>query len=916
MMFDALAQSYEKHQHNETDCVKCASFGYEKCQHVFDYIVPPPNILQINPTDPSSNNRCNKFIPFCADGIMKYETTSCPNHPQESMEICNICNGQEGFNYGCLNTYQRPAWFCMRVETAGEVVIHVESSIYEDDIDIAIWGPFDSPTEACSNYFYGQYPIACSWSVYSYETMTISNAVEDKYYMMVITNYRNYLATVSITMPNAGEPGAGKLGCEIVYECSLLSASTNTVSDSCGNYYNVSGVIDFTNAPDTSRLCVINTAVPNDTFYINPPFSELSEYAYFFNNISFDSLSPEIIAWFETDTSCYIEQPYALPVPQPKPPNLIIPGSVDLYTDTNCYADTSVLYNGMATIVYNDCLYDTNTVVIHADSVYMISGTTVIKREWTGMNTVTGQKTVKIQTISLIDTVKPVLDAPNDTVVYRNHDCTFDSSTHITGYATAVDNCSDSENDITIKYEDAVTDTLIIRKWTATDKSRNTSSLSQRIIISDTIIPEIVTAPVDLNLECDGNGNISEIAEWLAANGRGNARDCSLEITWTNNYDENNFITGNCASNRHQTVTFTITDARGNFTVRDAKITVSDTEKPYSVKDPSELTFRCDADSIPEKIAEWLSTNGGFSAMDICNGIEIMYSNNYAALGFDPTPDCNMEKTATVSFMASDLCGNILSVTSKIRITPAKANSLIVKNHSRTYGDTAFIIQAVSTSALPVELNIIEGRSIDIEKTDEGHYRATIKYTGETIIEAVQNGNDTVVTAKPQIFTVSVNPAILKISLEDRIVKQCDDIPEYSPVYKGFVYNETEDVLIYKPLILCDATRNSAPGRYPVRVLYAYAENYKIEYHNATLEMIICFPNVFTPYNNDGLNDTFAEGYKIKVFNKSGKLVYEGNNGWDGTYRKTGKLLDQNTYYYVIFLSNTTYSGSIMLVKN
>ncbi|MDR2065365.1 MAG: gliding motility-associated C-terminal domain-containing protein [Prevotellaceae bacterium] len=804
----------------------------------------------------------------------------------------------------------------MKVETSGRVVIHVESSIFNDDIDIAIWGPFDSPTEACANYFYGQSPIACSYSVNSYETMTIDNAVAGKYYMMVITNFQNYLAKVSISMPNEGEPGAGRLSCDMVYNCSLLSMSTNTVSDSCGLLYSVSGVIDFTNAPDTSRLCVINTAVPNDTFFINPPFSALSEYAYFFHNVPYDSLSPKIIAWFETDTSCYLEQPYTLPSVQPKSPDLIMPNDTVLYVDANCYADTSIFNTGIAALLYNGCPYDTSSVIFYSDSVYLISGTTVIKRKWTGENVFVNKRTVKIQTISIKDTVKPVLNMPNDTVVYRNDNYDYDASTQKTGYATATDNCTDLGN-IIIKYSDIITvDTLIIRKWTATDESGNAESFSQIIVISDTVVPEVATAPVDLNLECDGNGNVSEIAEWLSANGNGEARDCSPQIIWTNNYDENNFITDNCESNIYQTVTFTITDARGNFNTRKAKITVSDTKKPYIITEPSDLEFRCDADSIPEKIEQWLFANGGFSAMDICAGNTIIYSNNYASLGFDPIPDCDIEKSVTVSFMASDLCGNILSGASKIRIKPAKPNSLIVKDYSRTYGDTAFVMQAVSTSTLPVELNVIDGTSINIEKTDTGHYRAKIVHAGKTKIKAIQNGNDTVVAASPKIFTVTVNPAILKISFEDKIIKQCDDIPEFLPVYKGFVYGETEAALIQKPVVFCGVTPYSSPGKYSVSAMFSYAENYIIEYHSATLEVLVCLPNAFTPYRNDGINDIFAENYKIKVFNKRGQMMYEGNNGWNGTYKQTGKLLNPDVYYYVILMENRTYRGSVMLVKD
>ncbi|MDR1983593.1 MAG: gliding motility-associated C-terminal domain-containing protein [Prevotellaceae bacterium] len=906
--------AHKNHQHHENACPKCDEQGYEKCVHddniYKDYEIPP--ILYVDPSDPNSNNTCNKFVPFCGDGVMKFETTFCKNHPEGSSNVCSVCGAQAGYNYGCLSIRPRPAWFCMRVDAAGRVDIRVQSSD-NHDIDIAIWGPFDSPTEACANYFYYQSPVACSYLPDGIENMTIWDAVAGKYYMMVITNFRNILSDVDIIMTNAGQPGAGKLSCDIVYECSLLSISTNIATDSCSDYYNVSGVIDFTNAPDTSRLCIVNTALLNDTFYINPPFSALSEYAYFFNDAPFDSLSPKIIAWFETDTACYLEQPY-LPVRiAPSNPVLTMPPDVVLYADAVCYADTSILNTGIATIVYNACLNDTNTIIIYSDSVYVNSGTTFVKRKWTGRNIITNQQTVKIQTISIRDTVKPVLNPPNDTVVYKNNDCYYDASTQQTGYATANDNCAVSE----ITYNDnTITDTLIIREWTVKDESGNIKQHSQKIILSDTIVPEITKTPSSLSLECDGGGNVSEIAEWLAANGGGEARDCSPEIVWTNNFDENNFTQDvNCASIKSQTVTFTVTDAKGNFTTRDATITINDTQKPYFETYPSDLVFRCDDDSISEKITEWLSINGGFSAMDICSGNDVIYSNNYASLNFDPTPDCHIEKTATVSFMASDLCGNILSITSKIQIKPARANSIIVKNYEHTYGDSSFIVMAISTSYLPVTLNVIDGTSVNLEEIGNGYYWATIQRAGTTTIEATQNGNADIITAESKIFTVTINPALLKISFEDKIIKQADAIPEFLPIYKGFVYGETDTVLIQRPVVFCAVTMNSAPGKYLISAFSAYAENYTIEYINATLEILADFPNAITPYNNDGLNDIFAEGYKIKVFNRNGQLMYEGDNGWNGVYRLTNKQVEPGVYYYVIFLDNRIYRGSVTLVK-
>lgn len=54
--------------------------------------------------------------------------------------------------------------------------------------------------------------------------------------------------------------------------------------------------------------------------------------------------------------------------------------------------------------------------------------------------------------------------------------------------------------------------------------------------------------------------------------------------------------------------------------------------------------------------------------------------------------------------------------------------------------------------------------------------------------------------------------------------------------------------------------------------------------------------NAFTP-DGDGINDRFKKGYAIKVFNRWGKLLFEGSNGWDGTFK--GKPVVPGTYYYI-----------------
>ena len=75
-------------------------------------------------------------------------------------------------------------------------------------------------------------------------------------------------------------------------------------------------------------------------------------------------------------------------------------------------------------------------------------------------------------------------------------------------------------------------------------------------------------------------------------------------------------------------------------------------------------------------------------------------------------------------------------------------------------------------------------------------------------------------------------------------------------------------------------------------------------------------PNAFTP-DGDGINDTFAEGLEITIFNRWGQKVYEGTSGWDGTFN--GRKVSPGTYYYLVniydeFNNKTTMKGSVTVI--
>lgn len=58
------------------------------------------------------------------------------------------------------------------------------------------------------------------------------------------------------------------------------------------------------------------------------------------------------------------------------------------------------------------------------------------------------------------------------------------------------------------------------------------------------------------------------------------------------------------------------------------------------------------------------------------------------------------------------------------------------------------------------------------------------------------------------------------------------------------------------------------------------------------------FPNTFTP-NGDGLNDYYMKGWRIQIYNRNGVLLYEGEEGWDGTYK--GSPVANDTYFVIIY---------------
>jgi len=68
-------------------------------------------------------------------------------------------------------------------------------------------------------------------------------------------------------------------------------------------------------------------------------------------------------------------------------------------------------------------------------------------------------------------------------------------------------------------------------------------------------------------------------------------------------------------------------------------------------------------------------------------------------------------------------------------------------------------------------------------------------------------------------------------------------------------------------------------------------------------------PNIFTP-NGDGINDLFMPGLQLQVFDRYGLKYYDGNEGWNGTFK--GVQMDNDTYFYIIRYSDSNKQSQIL----
>lgn len=241
---------------------------------------------------------CLDAEPFCSD--QSYSFPMGTNTTAES-----------GPDYSCLYTQPNPYWYYLQVDQSGDITIYMESPT-GNDIDFICWGPFTSPTGPCTSQLTTSNEVDCSYSVLSYETCNISNALSGEFYLMLITNYSNSPGNIEFSQTNFGASGAGSTDCSIVLPCDITNITTTVgACNPTTNTYSVTGTIIFNDQPLTGTLVITDNAGVSQTF--NAPFA--SPISYILNGITSNGAQHSITAVFSDDQFCTYTVTYIAPNP-------------------------------------------------------------------------------------------------------------------------------------------------------------------------------------------------------------------------------------------------------------------------------------------------------------------------------------------------------------------------------------------------------------------------------------------------------------------------------------------------------------------------------------------------------------------------------------------------------------------------
>jgi hypothetical protein len=133
---------------------------------------------------------------------------------------------------------------------------------------------------------------------------------------------------------------------------------------------------------------------------------------------------------------------------------------------------------------------------------------------------------------------------------------------------------------------------------------------------------------------------------------------------------------GRCPNAFLLTRTFITTDGCGNSAQANHTLTVDDSTAPSWRTPPSNVTFECDGAGNTAKVQAWLAAHGGGVAIDTCQGAVVIthdFVGDEGLLG----GDCSATGIISVTFNATDVCGNVATATATVAVRDTTPPALV-----------------------------------------------------------------------------------------------------------------------------------------------------------------------------------------------------------------------------------------------
>ncbi len=157
------------------------------------------------PPPPGPGEVCSLSNPYCS-------TVGPLNSPTGQPSLGG------GGVFGCLGSTPNPTWYTFQIGTPGTLIINMSQVTPTGtpiDVDYAVWGPFTSTVDGCTQVNSPNptiTPVSCSYSTSANETATIPNALTGQFYIMLVTNFNGQAGTITFSTPPSGSTATTNCG--------------------------------------------------------------------------------------------------------------------------------------------------------------------------------------------------------------------------------------------------------------------------------------------------------------------------------------------------------------------------------------------------------------------------------------------------------------------------------------------------------------------------------------------------------------------------------------------------------------------------------------------------------------------------------------------------------------------------------